>query len=228
MTSLNRIRIRSSWLALLTLAVPAASAAQEPADLLEAAMFNDVEAVKAFIESGADINQTNDYGQTALILACNYDYEDLAEYLIAQGADPNVQGQDGGSALMAAASNSAKLVELLLAEGADVSARMANGSGVMTQFTVGVITERVPLELGETLLTHGAEVDEAMTGGATDGYTPLMMAARNNQEELVRFLIEHGANVNAVAGDGATPLSLAEEEGHGNIVEILKASGAGG
>jgi len=228
MTSLNRIRIRSSWLALLTLAVPAASAAQEPADLLKAAMFDDMEAVKAFIESGADINQTNDYGQTALILACNYDYEDLAEYLIAQGADPNVQGQDGGSALMAAASNSAKLVELLLARGADVSARMTNGSGVMTQFTVGVITERVPLELGETLLAHGAEVDEAMTGGATDGYTPLMMAARNNQEPLVRFLIEHGADVNAVAGDGATPLSLAEEEGHENIVEILKANGAGG
>lgn len=216
------------WATVAVLAAPAPSLSQEPADLLEAAMYDDMEAAKALVESGADVNQTNAYGHTPLILACNYGYEDLAQYLVDQGADVNVQGQDGGTALIAAASNSLALVDLLLSRGADVHARMANGTGVMTQFTIGIIRDRVPMELGEVLLAHGADVDEALTTGKAEGYTPLMMAARNNQEELVQFLIDHGADVNAVAADGATPLSLAEDEGHENIVGVLKAAGAGG
>lgn len=224
----KRILIPLSLGALAALSQPAPVASQEPADLLEAAMYDDLEAAKALVESGADINQTNDYGHTPLILACNYGYEDLAKYLVDEGADVNVQGQDGGTALIAASSNSLALVDLLLSRGADVHARMANGTGVMTQFTIGIITGRVPMELGEALLAHGADVDEALTTGGAEGYTPLMMAARNNQAELVQFLIHHGADVNAAAADGATPLSLAEDEGHQNIVAVLKANGAGG
>lgn len=227
MSTLYRIRIPSVCAVLTALSLPVASLAQEPSTLLEAAMFDDLAAVKAFVEAGADINETNDYHQTPLLLACNYGYEETAEYLISQGADVNVPDQDGGTALIAAASSSSRLVVLLLAEGADIGAKMANGTGVMTRFTIGIIRERVPLELGEILLSHGADVDEALAGGRTNGYTPLMMAARNNQEPLVEFLIEHGADVRATAEDGATPLSLAEDEGHENIVEILKAKGGG-
>lgn len=226
-------RYRRVWLAsvLATAALPGAAAdtgAQERSTLLEAVTYDDLEAVKSFVEAGADINAANDYGHTPLLIACNYGYEEVAVYLITKGANVNSRGKDGGTALIAAASNSQRLVELLLSRGADVEARMANGVGPFTQFAIGILTKRVPLELGDTLLAHGAEVDEAQTEGGAAGYTPLMMAARNNQEALVRFLIERGADVNHAAESGATPLSLAREEGHQGIVAILKENGAKG
>jgi ankyrin repeat protein len=42
----------------------------------------------------------------------------------------------------------------------------------------------------------------------------------------INFLIQHGADVNARAGDGNTALSLATKAGHADIVTMLKAHGA--
>ena len=39
-------------------------------------------------------------------------------------------------------------------------------------------------------------------------------------------LLKNGANVNAKANDGTTPLSLATAQGHARMVELLKANGA--
>lgn len=186
---------------------------------------NDIDGVKALLAGGADINeQFEGYGHTALIVACNYNYEDLAVYLIEQGADINIRGSDGSTALIAAASNSPRLVELLLSKGADAGAKMENGTGAFTQCTNGILFGRVSLELAELLLSKGADVDDAATSGDIEGYTPLITASRLNKKELVEFLIQHGADVNARAGDGSTALSLATEAGHTDIIEILKAN----
>jgi ankyrin repeat protein len=42
----------------------------------------------------------------------------------------------------------------------------------------------------------------------------------------VKFLAENGANVNAKAANGSTPLSLAEEEEDKEMIELLKQLGA--
>jgi ankyrin repeat protein len=210
---------------LISLVFPSNGLAQEPDALLQSVMRNDIEAVRELLATGADIDQRNTYGHTPLIIALNYDYPELARLLISEGADINIRGEDGATALIAAAGNSQELTELLLSKGADVQARMANGTGAFTQCINGILMERVPLALAETLLLHGADVDESPTAGEIQGYTPLMTAARNNHEALVRFLIEKGADVSAQAADGSTPLSLATGRGHQNIVDILKAAG---
>ena len=43
---------------------------------------------------------------------------------------------------------------------------------------------------------------------------------------VASVLLKNGANVNAMASDGETPLSLAKDEGHVRMVELLKANGA--
>lgn len=195
--------------------------------LMTACHYNRLEIAKLLVSAGAELNvQEKNYGYTPLILACQYKYHDLAKYLISEGADINIQGKDGATALMAAASNSREIVELLLSKGADISTRMTDGTGVFTQCITGIYWQSVPIELAETLLAKGADVDEAATTGSSEGFTPLMLAVTNNLEDLASFLIKNGANVNATAKDGKTPLSIATKEGYNNIVEILKANGA--
>ncbi len=62
--------------------------------------------------------------------------------------------------------------------------------------------------------------------GAAAGYTCLMMAARNQRPDIVNFLVENGADVNATAENGNTPLSLAEKENDQEMVALLKKLGA--
>ena len=43
---------------------------------------------------------------------------------------------------------------------------------------------------------------------------------------VATVLLKNGANVNAKANDGNTPLSIAKKYGHARMVELLKANGA--
>ncbi len=54
----------------------------------------------------------------------------------------------------------------------------------------------------------------------------LLSAARDGQLEVVRTLLEEGADVNAARGDGLTALHLAAEGGHRAVAEALVAAGA--
>lgn len=67
---------------------------------------------------------------------------------------------------------------------------------------------------------------------ATDmmGMSLLHFAAMNkkpNNTEILRTLIQKGANVNAIAKDNTTPLDFAASTGNPNMVQLLLDSGAG-
>jgi ankyrin repeat protein len=86
--------------------------------------------------------------------------------------------------------------------------------------------EKITPEFAEFLLAQGAEIDEKNTVGGYKGYTPLFWATLYGETDVVKFLAEKGADVNSVAENGKTPLSVATEAGHEEIVEILKSHGA--
>jgi ankyrin repeat protein len=55
-----------------------------------------------------------------------------------------------------------------------------------------------------------------------DGWTALMIASTKGEEELVRVLVENGAEVNKrKTGDGCTALMFAAAKGHTEIVRFL-------
>ncbi|MFB3042446.1 MAG: ankyrin repeat domain-containing protein, partial [Candidatus Poribacteria bacterium] len=59
-----------------------------------------------------------------------------------------------------------------------------------------------------------------------NGETPLASASREGQIEIVRFLLEQGADPNLADGDWATPLARIKKEEHTEIVEMLHRHGA--
>jgi ankyrin repeat protein len=74
-----------------------------------------------------------------------------------------------------------------------------------------------------TLLKQGGDVNAAQG----DGMTALHWAAINNQVELAQVLLYAGANVRAATRiNGYTPLFLASQHGHADLVETLLEAGS--
>jgi ankyrin repeat protein len=59
-----------------------------------------------------------------------------------------------------------------------------------------------------------------------NGQSPLHMAARDGNVELVRLLIARGAFINVLDSTRVTPLHLAAANGHLDVVQILIRAGA--
>ena len=221
----NRILI------LFVLVIGATAGILRAGELMDKVFINDIEAVKILLAAGADINEQDEdiggagKGATPLFIACSY-YEEMAKLLLSKGADVNITTYGGDSPLMAACFISEELVELLLSKGADINAKNKDETGVFDYCIMGIMQGVVSTSLAERLLSEGLNVDDAPTTGMVAGYTPLMIAAGNKQHELVKFLIKNGANVNAKAKDGATPLSMANRENDVKMDKLLKDFGA--
>lgn len=209
----------------LTALLPAV--AQDGAKLIEYIIYQEFDKAKELIKGGVDVDYQDEYsGSTALILSCGYNFVDMAKFLIEHGANLNLQDRNGQTALMAAARCCEELFNLLLAKGAEIKLKDENEHTALTHACVGVISEDVSLAVVQTLLDRGANVDEAPDSGPAGGYTCLMMAAVNNQLELVKLLAKNGADVNKKAKDGNSALSLAKEENNEEMVKLLKSLGA--
>ncbi|KAF6083677.1 ankyrin 1 [Phyllostomus discolor] len=58
------------------------------------------------------------------------------------------------------------------------------------------------------------------------GYTPLHVASHYGNIKLVKFLLQHQADVNAKTKLGYSPLHQAAQQGHTDIVTLLLKNGA--
>ncbi len=200
---------------------------QDP--LYSATIKADINGVKKALAGGADINRQTENGYTSLMWACSWasrpGYFDVAKYLIEAGADINIRANDGSTALLEAAEGSKEISLMLMEKGADITARRDDGRGIFTSCIFGILMGKVDIGFAELLLSKGADVNEAATTGDVAGWAAIHFAASNGNEELIKFLIKNGADVNAKTADGKTPRSLAGSSNPG-ITEILKAAGA--
>jgi len=102
-------------------------------ELINEALRGDKEAVKRLLDAGADINETDDVGRTALMVACKEDNHECALYLIERGADIFMKTEHfKTTAFLWAVGNARgdhRVVLELLKKGADVNAREKDGEG---------------------------------------------------------------------------------------------------
>jgi ankyrin repeat protein len=198
--------------------------------LMYAAREGSIDAARALVDLGADLNavalpQTTDInltddlrtawaggvGTTAMVYAIINAHFDLAAMLLDRGANPNIADHTGMAALYAAVEwntlqwvqsrpapiwrdtlGGAALVQRLLAKGADPNAALKSAP------------PKISLDPGATL-------------NFGKGATALMRAARTNDHEVMRLLIDAGADPNATLPDGTTPLMIAAGQGLGGL-----------
>jgi hypothetical protein len=156
-------------------------------------------------------------------------------------ADPNVAGRDAGTALMLAAENNQpEIVKLLLDRGADPNRQDHNGWTALLKAAyqgnakcIEILASHTKLELDRALLVatlmerkdavkvlldNGAEVDFR----ASDGRTPLILAAGKGNKEIVELLLKAGADASLTDQSGQTAQAVAAAKGFNDIAESLR------
>ena len=155
----------------------------------DAAMRGDVEAVRALLQDGADVNAAQGDGMTALHWAAEAGDLEMVGMLLYAGA--NVQGVTrlGDYTPLHLASNAGneRVVAGLLEAGADASAYTTTGEVTPLHFAAASGSAASV----EVLLGHGAAVNARES---VRGQTPLMLAAGLNRVEAVRVLLKNGAD----------------------------------
>ncbi len=193
-----------------------------------AVLYTDAKTMERLVRQGADPNQRNDAGATALMWAA-LDLE-KTRVLIAHGADVNAQSQDFRTPLMIAAGRpgGAPIVKLLLARGANPNPTSNPGAESSPLLEAALAGDA---ESMQALLEHGAQFKDiagfaiVLAAGADCTKCMDLLVARdldpmqytialspvavNDNPKLVQLLLQHGADVNAPDPTGRTALMYA-------------------
>jgi ankyrin repeat protein len=158
-----------------------------------------IDAVKALLDAGANVNDTLSDGSSALVVAAANAHWELASLLLDRGADPNLAGA-GWTALHQA-----------------VRIRRPNiGFGTPGPIPTGTVDS---IDVIRKMIAKGANVNARMSrNGMKDGQrnrlnrlgaTPFLLAAKNTDVEVMKLLVAAGADPKIPTADGTTPLMVA-------------------
>ncbi len=185
--------------------VPSAAPKGDWTPLMYAARQGALDAARALIDLGADMNVRDPEGMTPLIEAIVNMHLDFAAALIEKGADVNLADSSGMTPLFAAIDMHTPAYEKSRPDPKEND--QLNCLGLM-----------------KVLLDHGANPNAALTGRllqryhaggpgpkkvVAGGMTPLMRAALHDNLDMVRLLVERGADVKVAEQDGGTALMFA-------------------
>jgi ankyrin repeat protein len=175
----------------------------------EAAKRGDVQAVQRLLRQGIDVND-RDWGRTPLMTAALKGHLDIVKLLIKKGADIHARDLEGKTALyLAALRVHTKVATFLRKHGAQLD--------FVTAIRLGDLREV------QRLVKEGADVNSKDIYGGT----PLMIAAGTGNLEIVRLLLDNGADINATRdGSDATALMNAVKGSNVEVVKLLIEKGA--
>jgi uncharacterized protein len=167
--------------------------------LVYAARTGSIDAARALLEGGADVNQATRYGWSPLLAATQNQNYKMARFLIERGANVNLANKGGWTPLYLATDNrnieggdyptrtadmdSLAFIAILLDSGADVNARVTDSTETRTVFTNQWLNE--------------------------DGATAFLRAAQSGDLELLKLLVARGADPKINTRLGVTPLAVA-------------------
>lgn len=168
-----------------------------------AAREGQLDAVRALVESGVNVNQVSALDQmSAMTTAIMNSHFDVGKFLLDQGADPKLVSSGGLAPLYAA-----------------IDAEYAQRTWYPPLSTDQEQITHV--ELVKALIDRGADVNTRLSeelwfrdfggggGPSSVGATPLWRAAQGNDVEIIQILVAAGADPNIYTEGGSSPLQVA-------------------
>ena len=163
-----------------------------------AAETDDIDAAKRLLDAGADIEAKTAWGATPLDWAATMGSAGVGDLLIARGAS-------GFTLVVAAGLGRLDEVKSIVTSGVDLIAHQRRGA---------------PESSNDDWPADSAHILHDVLSDA------MYAAARNGHTQVVEYLLDHGAAIDAKGVFGATALHWAAINGHRNVVELLVTRGA--
>ena len=196
----------------------------DPDLIIAAKTGNDAE-VSALLLAGADVNEVDTEGKTALMIAALNGNTALVSLLLKAGADLNHAYRPwrysfGGKTalILAVEKGHAAVVSLLLKAGAEVD---KTDDGITALMAASGQGHNAVVSL---LLKAGAEVNKEYP--TEKGLTALAFAVYHGNADVVSALLAAGADVNKARAYGKTELIIAAQKGYAAVVSLLLKAGA--
>ena len=174
----------------------------------------DLAAVKAILDRDPSVVNTKDSNNnTPLHLVCTNGNLEIAQLLVAKGADVNLGDNENSPPIVnAALGNHVEIVRLLLDKGA--SASMADDNGMTALHFACMGGDPQILRM---LIDKGAEVNAI----SSRGLTPMIYASYRGKMDAIKVLMESGADPKINASDGTTNLHGAANFGSADICKYF-------
>lgn len=209
-----------------------------------------VNVAKMLIDKGADVNAQSDDGTTALIEAARVGNVEIMKMLLSKGARVDAAKDDGTTALIEAAINDEpEAIQLLIAAGANKELKTRNGStaliaaydkyklGAALALIEGGADPNTGSQYGDTPLMYAASRNDVKGVQALLKRKGINVNARSKNGEtavfnslesveIMKLLLNSGADPNIPDESGETPLMRASEYGRTDAVQALLEKGA--
>lgn len=178
---------------------------------------NLVQIAEMLFAQGANANERDNYGITPLHEAAHWQRTELIPLLLAQNAEVDAEDNQGITPLlMAAYGGSNDGFQLLLQKGANLQHKTKNGATVL-HFVSSP-------EIAEFILKNNIDINTRDNNGMTPLHYAVECTCINQfshlytrkgkdyriMVDMIKFLIAHGADVNARDNNGVQPLDCAE------------------
>ena len=168
------------------------------------------QACKMLLEAGADVNAQNRQGQTALMMAGRHGCTAAVEMLLDAGADPSLEDHDGKTALDHLHDDTPERIGELLQQAAAGAQGPSAHKALMDAISAGD-----PAAV-QAALGRGADPN------AQKGSPPLLAAVGSGNAEVVRLLVQAGADVNPIQREDAYVEPALVATARAGDVEILR------
>jgi ankyrin repeat protein len=181
--------------------------------LMTSATYDNLEAAKVLVEYKANVNLKNSRGETPLQMACRTGDLTFVKLLIDHGADVLAADREGYSPICCAAAGwgwgkqYAEIIQLLVQHGVSLKQKTKSGETLLH-----LAVRAHLLETAKYLLDAGLEVNATQKDGMTPLHYAVKYSCEDTDTEIVKLLIQRGANVNAKTRD-----TIVERTGNSSV-----------
>lgn len=192
--------------------------------LFAAAQTGNMAEIHKYTSEKIKLNARDAHGRTPLMVATFARHLAAVDALMDAGADSDLLENDKYDALtIAAVDGNTEMVKLLIKKGAKsgLTTSIYDGTALIASAHLGHVG------VVKALIAGGAPLDHVNNLNWTALIESIVLGdGGKNHTQVLKDLVEAGANVNIPDGQGRSPLTLAKARGYTQMIAILEKAGA--